>query len=77
MKMDVVKNKQGEIWQVSPVLQKEDTLLNCSTHYKNDRHRPKQHNQIPQSHIKSLDYKSPNGPETIVHQNLHPAAVIT
>ena len=72
-KADVVKNKQDEIWPAPGVLQEVDTLLNCSTHHKHDRRRPKQQNQNPQSHIKSLDYKSPNGPQTIVCQNFHQA----
>lgn len=52
-KSHVVKNKQDEIWPVPRVLQKEDTPLNCSTHQKHDRLRPKRQNQNPQSHIKS------------------------
>lgn len=73
-KTDVLKNKQDEIWPVPGALQEEDTLLNCSTHHKDDRHGPKQHNQIPQSRIQSLAYKSPQGSETIV--NFHQAAVM-
>ena len=32
------------------------------TRHKDNRHRPKQQNQNPQSHIKSPDYKSPKWP---------------
>lgn len=72
-KADVVKNQQDEIWPAPGLSQEVDTLLNCSTHSKHDRHRPKRQNQNSHGHFKSLDYKSPNGPQTIVCQNSYQA----